>query len=111
MTPSPSIQQVLQLQSMMPLLILHLAYQLGGPKFLASDTLKFVNSQQFSQAVKRLWPVPKEEAPRRQHEANLFESNYSKCPKYLGFKNKLYATATPHDKSVFSPGHRFVRCF
>ncbi|KAF9082905.1 hypothetical protein BGX29_003509, partial [Mortierella sp. GBA35] len=59
--------------------LVDMAYNMG-PKFSKSDTVNFVNKQQFSQAIARLRSVTGDEGPRRRHEADLFESNYSKCP-------------------------------
>ncbi|KAF9962292.1 hypothetical protein BGZ70_008083 [Mortierella alpina] len=71
--------------------LVDMVYNMGIKNFLKADTVGFVNKKQFSQAAKRLRSVTGSEAPRRAYEADIFEGklDYSKCPKYAGFKNKL----------------------
>ncbi|KAF9562695.1 hypothetical protein EC968_005177 [Mortierella alpina] len=81
--------------------LVDMVYNMGIGNFLNTDTLKFVNNKQFAQAAKRLRSVTGEEGPRRKYEADIFEGklDYSKCPKYAGFKNKLCNVTTCKKKS------------
>ncbi|KAF9293019.1 hypothetical protein BGZ88_005897 [Linnemannia elongata] len=81
--------------------IVDMVYNMGISKFKKTDTFKFVNNNQLSQVPKRLRSVTGSEAPRRAYEADIFEGklDYNKCPKYLGFKNKLCNITTCQKKS------------